>query len=241
MMRPPPALRMCGAQARQQRNTPSVFTSITRRHSAASIFSKARRSRLLKIAALLTRMSMRPRSLAASAAMRATSASFATSTFTPSVFAPLARAISAAASPAPWMSAIAIAAPSAARRIAIALPMPAPPPVTIATLPWSLPAITGSGGQRQARILVAARAHGAGLEQLALADPLEGILEHFPGVGLEHDALARAPAPRVHLAEEALREFIAVMVRVELRPQIDVALRQAQRGEEFFQVAALRL
>jgi len=60
MMRPPPPARMCGTHARQQRNTPSVLTSITLRHSPASISSNGRSLSVLKIAALLTRMSMRP-------------------------------------------------------------------------------------------------------------------------------------------------------------------------------------
>ena len=35
---------------------------------------------------------------------------------------------------------------------------------------------------------------------------------------------------------EAIGEFVLVVVRVELGPQIDVALRLAQRAEEFAQV-----
>src|SRR3989304_4591408 len=62
---------MCGTQARQHRNPPSVFTSITLRHSAASILSKGRSSIGAKYAALLTRMSTRPNVFMVSAAMRA--------------------------------------------------------------------------------------------------------------------------------------------------------------------------
>ena len=49
---------------------PSVFTSITRRHSAASISSNGRRFRVEKIAALLTRMSTPPNSAVAISAKR---------------------------------------------------------------------------------------------------------------------------------------------------------------------------
>src|SRR6185503_13608444 len=89
------------------------------------------------------------------------------------------------------------------------------------------------GAKGNARLLVPALAHRAGLEDAALADPLEGVLEHFPAIGLEHDALARPRAAGVDLGEEALRELVAVVLRVELRAQVDVALRKAQRGEEF--------
>jgi hypothetical protein len=37
----------------------------------------------------------------------------------------------------------------------------------------------------------------------------------------------RAPAPRIHLVMEAHREFLLVVVRVKLGPQVDVALRAA--------------
>src|SRR4051794_5395594 len=57
--------------------------------------------------------------------------------------------------------------------------------------------------QGDARVLVFARPHGARLEDLALMDPSEGVLEDFLGVRLEHDALARPPAARVHLRQEA--------------------------------------
>src|SRR6185295_14882066 len=90
--------------------------------------------------------------------------------------------------------------------------------------------------QGDASVFVASLTHRAWLEDPALADPLEGVLEHFPGVGLEHDALARSPAAGVDLGEEALRELVAVVLRVELRAQVDVALRKAQRGEEFPEV-----
>src|SRR5712671_5799792 len=43
-----------------------------------------------------------------------------------------------------------------------------------------------------AGFLVFARAHLRRGEDAVLADPVEGVLERFPGIGLEHDALARA-------------------------------------------------
>ena len=113
MMRPPPALRMCGTQARQHSATPRMLTSITLRHSATSICSKGFNLIELKIAALLTRMSMRPKALTVSAASRATSASEETSICKPSVRAPVALAISAAARSNFATSATTTEAPSA--------------------------------------------------------------------------------------------------------------------------------
>src|ERR1043166_5938429 len=91
--------------------------------------------------------------------------------------------------------------------------------------PWRL-----SRSQRHDRILVPAGPHLAVLEDLALGDPGEGLLEHLLGVGLEDDALAGAPATRVHAGMEALGELIPVVVGVELGPQVDVALGAAQRA-----------
>ena len=95
----------------------------------------------------------------------------------------------------------------------------------------------GAGGrarsarQRDDGLVVAAGAHLAVFEDAVLGDPALRVVEGFARVGLEHDALARAPAARVHLLEEARREFVAVVVRVALGPQVDVALRAAQRAE----------
>src|SRR5438132_11789502 len=89
-------------------------------------------------------------------------------------------------------------------------------------------------------VFVAPRAHLAVLEDLAFGDPGEGLLEHLLGVGLEDDALAGAPAPRVHAGMEALGELGLVVVRVELGPQVDVALRPSQRAEELADVLRLR-
>src|SRR5205807_2364111 len=110
----------------------------TLRHSPASICSNGRSSSVLKIAALFTRMSMRPNAFTVWAAICSTLPSIETSTFKPSVRAPVALAISAAA--ASWLrtSATTTAAPSFARRIASALPMPPPAPVTMAVFPVSL-------------------------------------------------------------------------------------------------------
>ena len=67
-------------------------------------------------------------------------------------------------------------------------------------------------------------------------NPLEGFLIDVLGVGLENQPLAGAPAPRVHLGVEAVGEFLLVIMRVELRPQVDIALGLAQRAEELAQV-----
>ena len=68
-------------------------------------------------------------------------------------------------------------------------------------------------------------------EDLVPGDPVDRLVEDLARVGLEDDALARPPAPRVHHGVEALGELVLVVVRVELGPQIDVALRPlAARG-----------
>src|SRR3954465_3068259 len=87
-----------------------------------------------------------------------------------------------------------------------------------------------SSAERDASLFVLALAHVLSLEDAALADPLEGLFEHFLRVGLEHDALARPPAPRVHHRDEARRELLLVVMRIELRAQIDVALGFPQRA-----------
>ena len=66
-----------------------------------------------------------------------------------------------------------------------------------------------------------------------LGDPLEGLLVHLLGVRLEHQPLAWTPAARVDQRVIAHREFVLVIVRVAIGPQIDVALCAAQRAEEF--------
>src|SRR6185437_14494928 len=86
--------------------------------------------------------------------------------------------------------------------------------------------------QRDGCFLVLARADIAVREDAVRGDPVARLLVDFRRVGLEYHSLARTPAPRIHLGVEALREFLLVVVRVELRPQVDVALRAAQRGEE---------
>src|SRR5262252_2994404 len=91
---------------------------------------------------------------------------------------------------------------------------------------------TSLRGKRDHRILVPASAHPAFREDPALRDPLEGFLEHLLSVGLEDEALARSPAARVDLVEEAGRKFPTVVVGMQLRTQIDVALCPPQRAKE---------
>ena len=55
-------------------------------------------------------------------------------------------------------------------------------------------------------------------------------------VGLEHDAFPRAPAACVHLHMPAHRELVLVVMRVEFRAQIDVALGALERAGVFAQV-----
>ncbi len=94
---------------------------------------------------------------------------------------------------------------------------------------------------RHRGVLVIARAHAAALEDLVLGNPVERLLEHVAAVGLEHDAFARPPAPRIHRRMEALGELHLVVVGVELRPQIDVALGAAQRLEILLHVLHVRI
>src|SRR3954462_13129135 len=91
-------------------------------------------------------------------------------------------------------------------------------------------------GERYAGIVVASRSHVLPLEDSALTDPLEGAVEGLLRVRLEQDALARSPPPRVGLREEALGKLVAVVLRVQLRPQVDVALGKTQRPEVLLHV-----
>ena len=56
-------------------------------------------------------------------------------------------------------------------------------------------------------------------------------LERLPSVRFEHDALAWPPAPRIHLVAKPGRKLLLVIIRVTLRPEIDVALREPQRAK----------
>ena len=46
---------------------------------------------------------------------------------------------------------------------------------------------------------IPAAAEVVAFEDAALGDPVARLLEHLARIGLEHDALARPPAARVHL------------------------------------------
>jgi hypothetical protein len=58
----------------------------------------------------------------------------------------------------------------------------------------------------------------------------------FLGIGLEHQPLARAPAPRIHDGMEALGEFVLIVMRVAVRAWVEIALRPLQYAEEFTQI-----
>src|SRR4051794_24553412 len=94
-------------------------------------------------------------------------------------------------------------------------------PIRIRSGQWSLL----DSVKRKDRIFVAAVAHGAFGEDAVAGDPVEGLGVGFLGVGLEHEALAWAPAAGVHLRVEALGEFVLVVVRVAVWAQVEVALR----------------
>ncbi len=94
--------------------------------------------------------------------------------------------------------------------------------------------------QRHDRALVLPAAHAAIREYPVVGDPLARLLEHLARVGLEHQPLAGTPAARVHAIVEPLRKLVLVVVRVKLRPHVDVALRAAQRVEKLAQVFRVR-
>src|ERR1051325_10590017 len=73
-------------------------------------------------------------------------------------------------------------------------------------------------GQGNAGILVLALSHRAVLEDPALANPLEGVLEDLLGVRLEYDALARAPAAGGEVLGGALGGQVAGVLGGKLGP-----------------------
>src|SRR5262249_28560321 len=85
-------------------------------------------------------------------------------------------------------------------------------------------------------ILVGARAHAAVGEDAVVGDPFEGLLVDLLGVRLDHEALARTPAARVHHGVVTRGELVLVVVSVAIRAQVDVALRALERAEELAQV-----
>jgi hypothetical protein len=58
-------------------------------------------------------------------------------------------------------------------------------------------------------------------------DPLERFLVDFLDIGLEHQAFAQAPAPRVLFGVKALGIFILLVAGVPLRSQVKAALNPA--------------
>ena len=135
--------------------------------------------------------------------------------------------------------------PRRASAVAVLEP-PGPPPMTTASKSQASVGLmrAGAGGygvEARDRLLVLARAHAALGEDAPLGDPLDRPVEDLLRVGLEHQALAGAPAPGVHEGMEADRELVAVVVRVEIGPDVDVALRALQRPEEPLEVLGVRL
>ena len=91
-------------------------------------------------AALLCSTSRPPKCFAAASIIAITEASSATSATWPTARPPAASiSFATASAPAPFTSATTTAAPSRASSSAVARPMPDAAPVTIATLPASLP------------------------------------------------------------------------------------------------------
>src|ERR1044071_9056314 len=96
-----------------------------------------------------------------------------------------------------------------------------------------------SGGEGEDRLFVAAGTPLAWGKDAVRRDPFARLRKCLASIGLEHDALARPPAPGIHHIAEARREFLAVIMRVALRPQVDVALGEAERPEVFLHVLRL--
>src|SRR5271156_1582284 len=90
------------------------------------------------------------------------------------------------------------------------------------------------------RGFVFAGAHLPGREDAVPPDPLERLVESLFRVWLEHQPLARTPAPRVHLIVKARRELLLIVVSVKFGPQIDVALGTAQRAKIFAYILRVR-
>src|SRR5919108_73346 len=131
-MRPPPCARMAGVTARTQFQIPLTLTAITRSHSVSGMSSKRCGLRLAKAAALLTRMSMRPKRRSVSSTVQRTEPASLTSVRTPRTRSEEASFSAAPAGSA--MSAMTIRAPSATKRCEYAKPSPLAPPVMTATL-----------------------------------------------------------------------------------------------------------
>src|SRR6476469_3706983 len=68
-----------------------------------------------------------------------------------------------------------------------------------------------ASAERNDRLLVASGAQIAVREDAVRGDPVARLLVDVGGIGLEHQPLARTPAPRVHLAVEALGELVLVI------------------------------
>src|SRR5271166_2441941 len=133
---PAPERRRCGRQALAQLKAPSRITAVTARHSASVILSKACSARS---AALLTRISIRPKCAAAAEVIFSTAAESTTSAMSAMAWPP-PRAISPATCSASSRLARALtatAAPPSASESAIARPILRPAPVTMATRPDS--------------------------------------------------------------------------------------------------------
>src|SRR3954452_15390572 len=91
------------------------------------------------------------------------------------------------------------------------------------------PALFRGKGDR--RPLIIAGSYSAVGEDLVPCDPVERFFEHLFRIGLEHNPFSRPPAPRIHAGMKTVGEFILVVVCVAFGPQVDVALRRAQRAE----------
>src|SRR5215813_6140211 len=149
-MEPPAAARIAGTACFMPRKTPLAFTF--RSVSQADVLSVSG-SKVPLMPALLTRMSSLPNADTVVLTAASQSGSFVTSSFTNRAWPPDAAIFSTT-----WRasnsrtSATTTLAPSRAKIVASLCPMPLAPPVTIATFPVSLIAISFRGPSRPASI-----------------------------------------------------------------------------------------
>ena len=132
-----PALRSirCGATVLHTRKTDLVLTANVLSQSSSVLLVKGRPGGAA-MPALLTTMSILPKTSRTRSTMALTSAALVTSVFMASVLRPSAFTSAATLSALiTWMSGMATSAPSCAIASTMPRPMPLPPPVTIATLP----------------------------------------------------------------------------------------------------------
>src|SRR6266542_861245 len=170
-MRPRPRSSMPGITARQQRQTPSTFTSKVRHHSRASISHAA--SSCGAIPAFAHRRSTGPSTPSTCATIAATASASETSATTASPST--SRATASTSSRVRALTAT--RAPALASSRAMLAPIPRPPPVTSATCPSSRSSLTPVHPRREDRIYGLRRRHREAVRTCATHDETVQRLE----------------------------------------------------------------